>query len=219
MDERAFAGVAGVILLLLIGFLVRLLLVVPFTARKLTGNVNKFKFKSNSNGQPKLIILLGSGGHTSEMIRIISQFKEELENYQSNYIVTSGDGTSVASLHNFNPNAGVYQLHRARSVHASISSTIGNTIVSQVESIRLVYKIKPDLLLCNGPGSCICLALAMLLRRFFTGKGRILYIESAARVSRLSISGQLMQLLADRFVVQWAQLANGRRRECGGLLV
>ncbi len=37
-------------------------------------------------------------------------------------------------------------------------------------------------------------------------KTKIVYVESFARVNRLSLSGRIAYLIADRFVVQWPQL-------------
>jgi len=56
------------------------------------------------------------------------------------------------------------------------------------------------------------------------GKLRTVYVESWARVKKLSLSGVLLERVVDRFVVQWPQLAEGgkgrrRRREYLGVLV
>lgn len=36
---------------------------------------------------------------------------------------------------------------------------------------------------------------------------KIIYVESAARIQSLSLSGKIMVRIADRFVVQWEELA------------
>jgi beta-1,4-N-acetylglucosaminyltransferase len=85
----------------------------------------------------------------------------------------------------------------------------------------------PDLILINGPATAVCVTLAAKIIRFFqylfglgfllrsstkppASKMRILYVESWARVKKLSISGLLLLPLADSFLVQWPDLA-GRR--------
>ncbi|QRV80592.1 hypothetical protein RhiJN_08607 [Ceratobasidium sp. AG-Ba] len=61
-----------------------------------------------------------------------------------------------------------------------------------------------DVLLINGPGTCFILALVVYINRFLgLSSPRVVYVESFARVESLSLSGQLVQPLADRFLVQW----------------
>lgn len=64
-------------------------------------------------------------------------------------------------------------------------------------------------ILCNGPGTCIPLcAIAFLYKIVGIRWSSIFYIESIARVQRLSLSGLLLYKLhmADQFFVQWPQL-------------
>lgn len=69
---------------------------------------------------------------------------------------------------------------------------------------------RPDVLLCNGPGTCIpvCFAAAMfdLLRLRDT---RIFFIESICRVKSLSLSALILYYLRipDSIIVQWRDLS------------
>ncbi|EPS35705.1 hypothetical protein H072_10835 [Dactylellina haptotyla CBS 200.50] len=67
----------------------------------------------------------------------------------------------------------------------------------------------PDLVICNGPGTAVMVVLACYFYKFF-GKcaTRVIYVESFARVTTLSLSGRLLLPLANRFFVQWPQLAD-----------
>lgn len=66
----------------------------------------------------------------------------------------------------------------------------------------------PDLLVVNGPGTCVPLCWsAFALRLLGLRSPRVVFIESFARVSRLSLSGYLLYPIVDRFVVQWPQQA------------
>ena len=68
---------------------------------------------------------------------------------------------------------------------------------------------RPDLLILNGPGTCIPIALATaLLNLFCLGDACIIYEESICRVQQLSLSGQLLYYmrLTDELIVQWPQL-------------
>lgn len=43
-------------------------------------------------------------------------------------------------------------------------------------------------------------------KKFFGKDVRIIYVESAARVKTLSLTGKILYLIADRFFVQWPKL-------------
>ena len=90
----------------------------------------------------------------------------------------------------------------------------------------------PDLILTNGPGTAVCVVLASVMVRFFSpvlprrwsakkGKMRTIYVESWARVRRLSLSGKILVWVVDRFLVQWDALkgAGGGKAEYIGVLV
>ncbi|PYH46106.1 glycosyltransferase family protein [Aspergillus saccharolyticus JOP 1030-1] len=89
----------------------------------------------------------------------------------------------------------------------------------------------PDIILTNGPATAVCVILAARLLRLWhalhvaVGLGshsgsdttlssdfklRTIFVESWARVTTLSLSGKLLLPFADRFLVQWPELA-GRK--------
>jgi len=65
-----------------------------------------------------------------------------------------------------------------------------------------------DAILLNGPGSSVPIALSAFLSRVITGKAepRLIYVESLARVKRLSLTGILLLPFMDCFIVQWKVL-------------
>jgi beta-1,4-N-acetylglucosaminyltransferase len=86
----------------------------------------------------------------------------------------------------------------------------------------------PTLILTNGPATAVIVILAAYILRFFNVRGaesrglcRTVYVESFARVTRLSLSGKLLVRVVDRFLVQWEALegAGGGRAEFCGVLV
>ena len=86
----------------------------------------------------------------------------------------------------------------------------------------------PDLILCNGPATATVLVFTSILLRFLNvggcetdGKMRTIYVESWARVNKLSLSGKLLSKVVDRFLVQRPQLETnyGGRVEYLGVLV
>ncbi|KAK6334285.1 UDP-N-acetylglucosamine transferase subunit [Orbilia blumenaviensis] len=66
----------------------------------------------------------------------------------------------------------------------------------------------PDVVVCNGPATAVMMVLACYIYKFFGRcSTRIIYVESFARVTTMSLSGKLLLPLAHRFLVQWPQLA------------
>ena len=99
---------------------------------------------------------------------------------------------------------------RSREVKQSWISTVVSTLYAFIHSISIFFKSdgRPDLLLCNGPGTCIPLCVvAILCKLMWIGKPVVIvYVESICRVETLSLSGRILYYLADQFVVQWPQL-------------
>ncbi|KAE8267804.1 hypothetical protein A4X09_0g4537 [Tilletia walkeri] len=75
-----------------------------------------------------------------------------------------------------------------------------------------------DLLLLNGPGTCVPLVLAVYIRKMLgLHSPHMMYVESFARVRSLSLSAKLLRGLVDTFVVQWPEASPGA--QCRGWLV
>ena len=82
-------------------------------------------------------------------------------------------------------------------------------LVKQVEQGRGF----PDLIMVNGPATATVLVYAAIALRFFNVKGcvtdgkmRTVYVESWARVKKMSLSGTMLSRVVDRCLVQWPQL-------------
>mmetsp|Transcript_7530 Transcript_7530/g.11598 ORF Transcript_7530/g.11598 Transcript_7530/m.11598 type:complete len:106 (-) Transcript_7530:60-377(-) len=72
---------------------------------------------------------------------------------------------------------------------------------------RVVYEVKPDLLLVNGPGTCIPIVAATLVFKCLGFcRGDIVFVESFCRVKSLSLTGILLYPVVDRFFVCWKEL-------------
>lgn len=166
--------------------------------------------------QDAWMVFLGSGGHTGEMLRILGALKTK----PTKLVVILGDGDKMSLAKAKNLKAPIYAVPRARRVGQSWASTIFSSAYSLVTSLRYVAYTNPRLLLVNGPGTCVILAMCVLILRPFGLKTKIVYVESLARVSSLSLSGKLLYPVADAFIVQWPQLVNKyTRARYIGLLV
>ena len=198
-----------------------------------------------SRQQVKTMVILGSGGHTTEMIRLLQEL--DPNRYAPVvYVVADSDTTSIPRLQKYiseddeayirnnehqqqrhkrrwkgrNPVekrpcpsqielAEVFRLPRAREVHQSYFSSIFTTINSFTKTLVLVYKVQPELLLTNGPGTCVPVIYSIFLFRLLLLRQRsckVIFVESLCRVQTLSMSGKLVYPIVDRFVVHWPYL-------------
>ncbi|KJH50336.1 oligosaccharide biosynthesis protein Alg14 like protein [Dictyocaulus viviparus] len=86
----------------------------------------------------------------------------------------------------------IYFIPRSREVGQSFLMALPMTIYSFLFSIIIVWKTRPDLLLVNGPGSCIPVVFAAALFDMIRLRDTIIiYEESICRVESLSLSGML----------------------------
>ena len=108
------------------------------------------------------------------------------------------------------PPPAVLAIPRSREVGQPYLTSVWTTLVALAACMRLVWRVRPDLLLVNGPGTCLPLvAAAVAARRVGRSKTRVAYVESIARTEALSLTGRLLfgLRLADLFFVQWEGLA------------
>jgi hypothetical protein len=112
---------------------------------------------------------------------------------------------------------------RSREVGQSYVTAVWTTLVAFLASFRLLLGARPDLLLVNGPGTCLPLCVAaFLLRLACVLRTRVVFVESVCRVETLSLTGKILYhtRLADAVAVQWPQLtAKYPRAEVVGVLL
>ncbi|KAM9975080.1 hypothetical protein ACTFIW_008555 [Dictyostelium discoideum] len=163
---------------------------------------------TNSKKKLKTMVVLGSGGHTTEMFYLLKKVDKNKFN-PITYVLADSDKRSEDKIRIEDTSSPIIKkIPRSRNVGQSFFNSIFTTLIALFYSMLLVFKEKPDCLLCNGPGTCVPLAVCVLLLRWLRiGKGsKIIYIESLARVNDLSLSGKILQHISDWFVVQWPEL-------------
>ncbi|KAM0934189.1 putative oligosaccharide biosynthesis protein Alg14 [Dioscorea sansibarensis] len=170
-------------------------------------------------GRVSTMIILGSGGHTAEMLSIVNVLNKERFSPRF-YVAATTDNMSLQKaqvleqslLHQGKGNAEAaqfMQIYRSREVGQSYITSIGTSLIAIAHAIWLILKIRPQVIVCNGPGTCIPLCVAAFMFKVAGLRwSSIFYIESIARVRKLSLSGLLLYKLhlTDQFVVQWPQL-------------
>ena len=223
-------------------FGVFLIIIVLFlrTVRVALSSPSSQKLKRKSDGA-KLLVVIGSGGHTAEMVHILRSFlsdekktkkRDDFSNVfpKREYIFAVSDTTSVAKIERFEREEvqggtnGEYRNHfvpRAREVGQSYFTSVFTTLLAFWHSWRVYWKTKPDAILTNGPGTCVPVILACFLGKVFgyNSACKVMYVESVARTRRMSLSGRLCYglRLADVVFVMWPELKEKypRSRYCG----
>ncbi|XP_028608029.1 UDP-N-acetylglucosamine transferase subunit ALG14 homolog [Grammomys surdaster] len=164
-----------------------------------------------------LLIIAGSGGHTAEILRLVGSLSSAYS--PRHYIIAESDEMSAKKIHSLElaraqsgsateyPKYHLHRIPRSREVRQSWLSSVFTTLYSMWFSFPLVHRIKPDLVLCNGPGTCVPVCVsALLLGILGIKKVIIVYVESICRVETLSLSGKILRHLSDYFIVQWPTL-------------
>lgn len=257
----------GVLLLTLVSVI---LITLPLILLRLRIILNRKRIRPTRHGRQNpdetthLLIVLGSGGHTAEMIAMLERAVSEeavtrrldWKDYtHRTWVVGSGDGISAVRAREFEETAiqlstqndeleddaskpattsVVVMVPRARRIHQSILTAPISSLRCMIACCVVLLQHAsgtrgfPDLILCNGPATATILVFTSVLLRLLNvkncetnGKMRTIYIESWARVKRLSLSGRLLSLVVDRFLVQWPQLEKkyGGRVEYLGVLI
>lgn len=224
------------LVLVLIGLvlirLIYLLLTIRSSSRRnadVQGSIERAKRKC----PVKTLIVMGSGGHTAEMLQIVEHL--DFAKYAPRqYVMAETDKTSVVKVIDVEvrrePDTTKQQyeivsIKRSRQVHQSYFSSIFTTLIAVGNSVPVVFQSRPDLILTNGPGTCVPICLvAFLAKLFFINRDcKIVFVESFCRVRNLSFSGKILQWITDLFVVQWPGLVGngeilGRKKEYFGRL-
>ncbi|XP_049621769.1 UDP-N-acetylglucosamine transferase subunit ALG14 homolog [Suncus etruscus] len=165
----------------------------------------------------RLLVVAGSGGHTTEILRLLGSLSNAYS--PRHYVIADTDKMSTQKINTFEQNRAnkdsstefpkycIHHIPRSREVKQSWLSTVFTTLYSMWFSFRLILHVKPDLVLCNGPGTCVPICIsALLLGILGIKKVIIVYIESICRVENLSLSGKILFHLSDHFIVQWPAL-------------
>lgn len=137
------------------------------------------------------------------------------------YIIAKSDTTSFQRVkffeesRNFSVNSDYYviKIPRSRSVGQLYITSVFTTLISIFYSFPILLKIRPDLILCNGPGTCIPICLiSFFMKCAFICNTKIVFIESFCRTKTFSLTGKILTYIADNFLVQWPNLKRKLKR-------
>jgi len=150
------------------------------------------------------LVVLGSGGHTTEMVGLLSGL--DVSVFKVLHVVVSHDDHLSPLQEELLQEKGfrtrIHRIRRSRSVGQSYVTSVWTTLLSTVDCVKVALKTRPKVVIVNGPGTClpICLVCKVL------SKSTVLFIESICRVTSLSLTGKLLYFIADHLLVQWPDL-------------
>ncbi|KAK4228927.1 glycosyltransferase [Podospora fimiseda] len=167
------------------------------------------------------LYVLGSGGHTAEMIETIKKQFQAQYNQHRRYVITSGDDDSLMSVARLETlinrtyptgRAGSFDyftIPRARKVHQPLLTSPFTCLITALQAILALSthpyarppldfgdQFKwPHVIVTNGPatGFIVCLVAHVLKMLYLVPQNclKMVYIESWARTRSLSLTGKL----------------------------
>ncbi|EST09223.1 Oligosaccharide biosynthesis protein Alg14-like protein [Kalmanozyma brasiliensis GHG001] len=179
-------------------------------------------------------VFLGSGGHTTELLQLVSALPTDRYTRRI-YLVSSGDRFSLEKANELerklssstassdkpqpSPASKVIRIPRAREVHQSFLTTpfsLTRSIAFCIDHVALRPLVRSqtdgvlaDVILMNGPGTCVPIVAAVYLLRILGRRSpKLVYVESFARVKSFSLTAKLIRPFVDRFILQWPRDAS-----------
>lgn len=140
----------------------------------------------------KVIFISSTGGHLSELM----QLKRIFNNYDY-HIITEKTDTTIKLKNEYGKRID-YLVYGARNY---LFSYIFKFSYNIIKSFFLYLKIMPDVIVTTGAHTAVPICY---IAKFF--KKKIIFVESFARVNSKSMSGKMINKIADVFLVQHKEL-------------
>ncbi|MBY0755911.1 polysaccharide biosynthesis protein [Clostridium sardiniense] len=140
----------------------------------------------------KVIFISSTGGHLSELMQLKSIFK----NYDY-HIITEKNDTTLKLKEEYG-NKINYLVYGARNYMLSYMFKFPYNII---KSLLLYMKIRPDVIVTTGAHTAV--PMCYIAKLF---KKNIIFIETFARVNSQSMSGRMINKIADVFLVQHEEM-------------
>ena len=140
----------------------------------------------------RVMLVCSPGGHLLQLLSLEPAY----EDFEATWVTL--------------PGADVEHLLAGRDVlvaHGPTNRSLVKLLKNLPFAWNAVRRRDPDVIVSTGAGLAVpFFVIGRLLGR------RLVYVESLTRSETLSISGRLVYPLADRFFVQWPQLARRHRK-------
>ncbi len=142
----------------------------------------------------KVIFISSTGGHLSELMQLKSIFKK-----YDYHIITEKNDTTLKLKEDYG-NRINYLVYGARNYMFSYMFKFPYNIL---KSLVLYLKIRPDVIVTTGAHTAV--PICYIAKLF---KKKIIFIETFARVNSQSMSGRMINKIADVFLVQHEEMVD-----------
>lgn len=140
----------------------------------------------------KVIFISSTGGHLSELMQLKGIFKK-----YDYHIITEKNDTTLKLKDKYGDRIN-YLVYGARNYMLSYMFKFPYNIL---KSLILFLKIKPDVIVTTGAHTAV--PMCYIAKLF---KKKIIFIETFARVNSKSMSGKMINKIADVFLVQHEEM-------------
>lgn len=143
----------------------------------------------------KILVVLGGGGHTKQMIKLVDSLGKK---FKYDYVISKKD---KLSKHKIKTEGEIYEMSKTRGRKERLFSSVLRQFPGSIVALKILIKSKPDIVLACGPNFSVPIC--------FVGKilgKKIIFLESWSRIYTKSLSGRFVYLFADLFFVQWPEM-------------
>jgi len=142
----------------------------------------------------KVLVVLGDGGHSAEMLRLLELLGP---NYEYSYMMARSDAISEGKITWKGP---VYRVPSPLGKYASYRNPI-LTIGPILRQLIVWCHVRPKAILSTGANIAVPISVFGRLMG-----AKIIHVETGSRVYTMSSTGKLMYRIAHLFFVQWEPL-------------
>ena len=135
----------------------------------------------------RLVFAASSGGHYEQLMML----KPLMERHDSCVVTEKTSYNAKSDIRTYY----MVQVNRKEILF------IPKMIINSFRAVRIIFKEKPDAIICTGVLAMIPLCLIGKMKGF-----KLIYLESFAKVTSATLSGKLLYKYADRFYVQWESM-------------
>jgi beta-1,4-N-acetylglucosaminyltransferase len=154
----------------------------------------------------KILLTFGGGGHTAETLRILRLLGP---GYEYHYLILESEHHIGEKM----PFPGkIHEVKQPRRRDDSRFTVVWKVLCLGIRLFRLMRAVRPAAVVGCGPS----LSVVAMWAGKLTG-AKVIFIETAARVRSVSLSGRLVYPHADLFLVQWPEMTKilPRAEYCG----
>lgn len=142
----------------------------------------------DSPKKKKACFVASSGGHWEELMCL----KEIADIYDTFYVTEEGGQAEDAKLE---------KIYKVSQINRHENNFLLHFLKLLKNSLKIIRAEKPDFVITTGALIAVPFCVFAKIRG-----GKVIYIESFARVNDRSLTGKLIYPFADLFLVQWESL-------------